>query len=158
LEAQGDAHYHLEDFREARLQYQGAVSRGGRSAVLESKLGACEVRLGLRNQGLRRIEQAVASEPHFPELYDILIAAALFAGDAHLAAHAARGRLHVGDPAPEDFLQAAGLLAPLGDLNAVREVVQAGCERYPNSENLRLAIIEVDNARSQALAGHNVAV
>lgn len=91
FEAFGDAFFHLQDFREARLRYQAAQQQGGQSALLESKLGVCELRLGNRD-GLRRVQNAVAREPQFAELYDILAAAALLAGDTALAAEAATRR------------------------------------------------------------------
>jgi tetratricopeptide (TPR) repeat protein len=91
LEALGDAFFHLENFPQARDLYQVAQQQGGQSALLESKLGVCELRLGNR-EGLRRVQNAVAREPHFAELYDILTAAALLVGDAALAAEAAARR------------------------------------------------------------------
>jgi tetratricopeptide (TPR) repeat protein len=93
LEAFGDAFFHLENFSEARLRYQGAQNQGGQSALLESKLGVCEIRLG-NQQGLSRIQKAVAREPQFAELYDILTAAALLTGNAALAAETAARRPH----------------------------------------------------------------
>src|SRR6266404_5517906 len=91
LEALGDAFFHLGNFPRARDRYQAAQEQGGQSALLESKLGVCELRLGNR-EGLRRVQNALAREPHFAELYDILTAAALLAGDAALAAHTAASR------------------------------------------------------------------
>ena len=70
LEALGDAFFHLGNFPRARDRYQAAQEQGGQSALLESKLGVCELRLGNR-EGLRRVQNAVAREPHFAELYDI---------------------------------------------------------------------------------------
>ena len=91
LEALGDAFFHLENFPQARKRYQSAQQQGGQSALLESKLGVCELRLG-NPDGLRQVQNAVAREPHFAELYDILTAAALLAGNPTLAADSAARR------------------------------------------------------------------
>jgi hypothetical protein len=66
--------------------------------LISAKLGACEVHLGSAREGIRRMQQAVASAPDFGELYDILAAGALLGGDVELAAQTAEARLQVGTP------------------------------------------------------------
>lgn len=140
LEAQGDAFFQLRNFSAATRCYQNAVTNGSHSAVLESKLGVCEIHLGSRNEGLRRIEHAIEREPGFPELYDILMAAALLLGDLKLTAETAERRLTIGQPTQEDFLQTASLWAQQCAWQKVNEVIHAGSARFPHSEKLQMAM------------------
>ncbi len=154
LEALGDAHYHLERFDEAQRSYEAAGAAGSESCVLESKLGVCEVRLGLSELGLRRIQNAIRREPEVGELYDILTAAALFTGNRPLAAETAERRLPIGTPSADSFLLSAGIWAQIGEWQRAARVVQAGCRRFPKDIKLRSALAEV----SQKLGiGHRLA-
>jgi tetratricopeptide (TPR) repeat protein len=143
-EAMGDAQYQLENFVEAQRSYEAAKAAGSRSNVLESKLGVCEVRQGATETGLRRIQSAIGREPEFGELYDILMAAALFAGERKLAAETAERRLGVGTPQADSFLLAAGIRAQLGEWRRAGEIVRAGRERFPEDAKLRAALTEVN--------------
>jgi Tfp pilus assembly protein PilF len=144
LEALGDAQYALEKFAEAQQSYEAAKVAGSQSSVLESKLGVCEVRLGTTASGLGRIQQAITREPGFGELYDILVAAALFAGDRALAAQTAEHRLGVGIPSADQYLLTAGIFAQLGAWAHAAEVVRSGCEAFPQSAQLRAAMTELN--------------
>ncbi len=144
LEAMGDALYHLEKFGEAQRSYEAAKAAGSQSGVLEGKLGVCEVRLGAEASGLRRIQDAIESEPEFGELYDMLMAAALFAGNKPLAAEVAERRLEVGTPAANSFLLTAGIWAQLGEWERAARVVEAGCQRFPQDAKLCSAMSEVN--------------
>lgn len=93
----GDAYFHAARYAEARAAYTAATRQGEAAPLAVAKLGASEVHLGLTRQGLRRIENAIASDPAFPELYDILSAAALLAGDLPLASRTNETRLRMGD-------------------------------------------------------------
>ncbi len=112
-EAMGDAHLHLAEYEAARAAYERASGSGGVSPLNDAKLGATEVCLGLAEQGIGRMKQAVARSPRFAELYDILVAGALFGGDVRLAAEAAQARLEVGQPEERHFQIAAELRAAL---------------------------------------------
>jgi tetratricopeptide (TPR) repeat protein len=98
FEAIGDAYFHGGQHAYAREAYEQAVAAGGMSPLNSAKLGASEVCLGLVEQGIRRMKQAVDSSPDFAELYDILIAGALVGGDAKLAAQTAEAKLAVSSP------------------------------------------------------------
>jgi hypothetical protein len=74
---------------------------------VKQKMGACDVNLGSAPEGLRRIQQAVASAPADDELYDILAAASLRACDLELAAQALQARLRLGKPTDLHFKLAA---------------------------------------------------
>jgi glycosyltransferase involved in cell wall biosynthesis len=143
LEAMGDAQYHLENFSEAQSSYEAAKVAGSQSSVLESKLGVCEVRLGSAEPGLRRIYDAIEREPEFGELYDILVAAALFARNPTLAAETAERRLGVGVPSVDRFMLTAGLFAQLGEWHHTAEIVYVGCKHFPEDAVLRSASAEV---------------
>jgi glycosyltransferase involved in cell wall biosynthesis len=144
LEALGDAQYHLEKFGEAEKNYEAAKVAGSRSSVLECKLGVCEVRLGNARTGLGRICEAIGRAPAFGELYDIGIAAALFAQDERLAAEIAERRLGIGVPSAESFLLTAGIHAKLGKWQRSAEIIQAGSERFPGDASLHSALAEVN--------------
>jgi tetratricopeptide (TPR) repeat protein len=143
LEAMGDAQYHLEGFGEARQSYEAAMSAGSESIALKGKLGVCEVRLGSTEAGLHRIQCAIEREPQFGELYDILMAAALFAGNRPLAAETAERRLRVGTPSADSFLLTAGIWVQLGEWQRAALAVQSGCQRFPADARLCSALAEV---------------
>jgi glycosyltransferase involved in cell wall biosynthesis len=144
LEAMGDAQYHMERFGEARRSYEAALTAGSESIILKGKLGVCEVRLGSTEAGLHRIQHAIEHEPQFGELYDILMAAALFAGNRPLAAETAERRLRVGTPSADSFLLTAGIWVQLGEWQKAAGVAQSGCQRFPADARLCSALAEVN--------------
>ncbi len=105
----GDAHFHARRYAEARSAYQQVANMGEGSPLSEAKLGACDVHLGSVEQGIARMRKAVAEAPAFGELYDILAAGALLAGNVQLAAKTAQDRLVIGTPTDFHF-QLATLL------------------------------------------------
>jgi tetratricopeptide (TPR) repeat protein len=143
FETQGDAFYHAGDFASARRCYQKAQEYGGAGAIIESKLGVSEVRLGRTGAGLRHMERAIGREPNFGELYDILIMAAVWLGNPKLAAETAERRLAAAEPTAEGFLRAASIRAQLGEWPRVTEILRAGRERFPESPKLGLAWTEL---------------
>lgn len=98
FESIGDAYFHAGQYAQACAAYERAEAAGGISPSNAAKLGACEVHLGRAEQGICRMKQAVAQNPHFAELYDILVAGALLAGNLELASETAQARLRVGSP------------------------------------------------------------
>ena len=144
LEAIGDAYYHLGRFSDGRQSYEAAQAAGSHSSVLESKLGVCEVRLGSAEAGLQRIQNAIKREPEFGELYDILVAAALFTGNRALAAETAVHRLGMGTPSADGFLLAAGIYAQLGEWQRAAQILKAGRECFPENAKLHSASAEVN--------------
>jgi len=96
-QALGDAYFHSGRYADARDAYLAATRQGDAAPLAHAKLGASEVHLGLVERGVRRIEEAVASDPGFAELYDILAAAALLAGDLRLAARTHKARVGMGE-------------------------------------------------------------
>jgi tetratricopeptide (TPR) repeat protein len=118
----GDAHFHSGQFAEARDAY----AQGGGSPLSAAKLGAAEVRLGETEEGIRHMQKAVASDPQFAELYDILAAGALLGGNPRLAADTAEARLGVGKARPAHFAFAAKLRAELGEHAAAHAILERG--------------------------------
>lgn len=108
-QAVGDAHFHAGRFEDARKAYVHLKPLGESSPLSEAKLGACEVHLGMKEDGLTRMRSAVAGAPAFAELYDILAAGALLAGDIILAAQTTIARIQMGN-ATDFHLQLATAL------------------------------------------------
>jgi tetratricopeptide (TPR) repeat protein len=96
FEALGDVYFHTQHYDQARAAYLG----GGTSPLNAAKLGACETVLGQPAQGLQRIRAAIEQAPAFAELYDILTAAAMLAGDTKLANESAEERRKFDAPQP----------------------------------------------------------
>ena len=123
LQAVGDAYFHANCHAEARQAYAAALEQGEASPLSVAKLGACEVRLGRIETGLSRMQNAVASDPDFAELYDILAAGALLAGDLCLAARTVEARGALG-PSSELHTRLKALIAERsaanGELTAAR--------------------------------------
>jgi glycosyltransferase involved in cell wall biosynthesis len=145
LETEGDAHYHLEEFAEARTFYSRALQAGPGSAFLESKLALAELRCGETEVGLRRLRRAVQTEQDTPELHDRLITALVFAGRLAEAAEAAEAKLALAEPDERTFLRAASIWAKLGDWPRARQNIAAGLARFPRSERLQSALAEIVN-------------
>jgi tetratricopeptide (TPR) repeat protein len=144
LEAMGDAQYHMEEFGDARQSYEAALTAGSESIILKGKLGVCEVRLGSAEAGLRRIQSAIEFEPQFGELYDLLMAAALFASNRLLAAQTAERRLQIGMPSVDSFLLTAGIWVQLGEWQRALGVLQSGFQRFPSDARLCSALAELN--------------
>jgi Glycosyl transferase family 2 len=136
-EAMGDAFYHRGEFGLACAEYEGC---GGVSALVESKYGAAEVRMGQTVRGVERIRDAVARAPEYAELYDILAAGAWMAGERTLAIEAARMRLSVGTPTADNFLLAAKLCSLSDRAGEAHAIVTMGLTRFPEDAGLRSAL------------------
>lgn len=138
-EAMGDAFYHCGEFGPACVEYDQC---GEVSALVESKFGAAEVRMGQTAQGVKRMRNAVARAPEYAELYDILAAGAWMAGERSLAVEAARARLSVGTPSADNFLLAAKLCSLSGRDGEAHVIVTMGLARYPEDAGLQSAFLE----------------
>ncbi|MFP5227935.1 MAG: glycosyltransferase [Acidobacteriota bacterium] len=108
----GDVYFHSARYTDARAAYEAATRQGEAAPLALAKLGASEVHLGLKDQGLHRLQSAIAGDPGFAELYDILAAAALLAGDRRLAAETVSNRLAMGNTTEFHTRLAALLDAP----------------------------------------------
>jgi Tfp pilus assembly protein PilF len=145
-EALGDLCFCKGDLPEAVRWFAEA----GDAPVIAAKRGACEVRLGDRVSGLKRIEEAVAREPEAGELAEIQAAAHFEAGQPEEAAAAAQRRLLIGEPSVSSFVVAAALEAHLGRWTKALETLQAGLQRHPgNAELLREIPVAEEKAERQ---------
>jgi glycosyltransferase involved in cell wall biosynthesis len=136
-EAMGDAFYHCGEFGPACVEYERC---GGVSALVESKYGAAEVRMGQALRGVERMRTAVAAAPEYAELYDILAAGAWMAGNRALAIEAARMRLSVCTPSADNYLLAAKLCSLSGQDVEARVIVTMGLTRFPGQSELQAAL------------------
>jgi tetratricopeptide (TPR) repeat protein len=138
-EAIGDAHFHAGEYGKAREAYEQALAVGGISSLNRAKLGACETHVGLKEQGTRSIQDAIEASPEFGELYDILVAAALLAGDLPLAAQTAEARLAVGAPEGFHYQLAVELQVNLGKQPEAQAIAQRGLALFPDHPGLQQA-------------------
>jgi hypothetical protein len=113
-QALGDAHFHAARYADAHAAYAQVAALGEASPLSAAKLGASEVHLGSVQEGIRRMQEAIASAPAFGELYDILAAGALLGGELEVAAQTAEARLRLGKPTEFHLRLAAILEAQLG--------------------------------------------
>lgn len=120
-QAMGDAQFHACRYAEAREAYMQVAALGEASPLSEAKQGASEVHLGLVQEGIRRMKQAVDDAPAFSELYDILATGALLGGDFELAARTAEARLRMGNTTEFHFQLASLLQAQLRE----RQITQS---------------------------------
>jgi tetratricopeptide (TPR) repeat protein len=152
-EALGDAYFQKGEAVQARHWYALAVSPITPSPVIECKRGACEVLLGLRSEGLKRIQAAVAREPEAGELHEIWAAALLQAGEVEESARVAAHRLTLGKPPAESFLVVAVLEAHLGHWRIALDVIQEGLGLYPGDPALeRELLLAQEKAATEAAA------
>ena len=142
-EAQGDAHYNLEQFEEAVHSYRRALKRAATPA-LESKLGLAEARMGRVAAGLARLQKAVAKEPDQAELHDRLITACVWTGRLEEAAAAAENKLGAAAPHPDSFLRAASIRAQMQHWQRAAELLRTGLALFPSAEKLQRGLSEVE--------------
>jgi Flp pilus assembly protein TadD len=62
-ESLGDVFYEVGDFPQAEKEYRRARKMGRIRASLESRLGLTQIRNGRAEDGLDRLQKAIASEP-----------------------------------------------------------------------------------------------
>jgi len=143
-EMRGDLLHDLGRLKEARRAYQLAlrfspIRRGGaetgREALIESKLGYAEVRLGVAHTGLARLRRALRKVPTVLENHDRLVKACVLLGRDAEAAEAAEGILrHF--YSERIYLRAAVLRIRIGQRARAMELLQAGTRLFPDSQRL----------------------
>jgi tetratricopeptide (TPR) repeat protein len=140
FEATGDLHFRLGDYNAAQQAYRRALQLGSLSELTAAKLGATEVRLGLGATGIRRMVEAVESQPRFLELYDILATGAFIGGDAALAIATADQRLNLGELTSFQFLLSATLYESIGNSQRAEEILTSGLFLFPHDGELDSAV------------------
>jgi len=141
-EAIGDAHFHQADYNKAGAAYACARALGGVSALIEAKQGACEVYLGQKEQGMKRVLQALEREPDFPELYGVASATALLAGKVEMAAEIAAKKLEMEKAVAFDFALAAVLSKSAGNAARGLAFLERGLTLFPGDQDLQEAMLQ----------------
>ncbi len=142
LDYQGESHYALGDFKAARSCYQKLHELEQDDPSIESKLGFTEVRLGLTDEGLRRLRHAIGAAPGNVECHDRLITACLWLGKLEEAAEAAERKLETSKAQPECFLRAATMYVLLNRWQRVLDLVKLGLEHFPKDPKLNEGLLE----------------
>jgi tetratricopeptide (TPR) repeat protein len=140
-EAIGDAEFHQANYLQASVGYARAQSLGGASALIDAKLGACEVHLDRKQQGMTRVLRALEREPDFAELYGVASATALLAGRLDLAAEIEVRRLGLEGASATDFALAAALSRSLGSDARSRALLEQGLSLFPRDAELQRALL-----------------
>ncbi len=156
-EAEGDAHYDLQDFDAARRSYKRALARREAWSSAESKLGLAEVRLGRTQAGLERLRQAVRKEPWNGELHDRLIQACCWLNLVEEAANAADHKLAAVSPDPESFLRAASIHARLERREKARLILCVGLSLFPGVPRLQRCLEELQICNAAPAPAMNAA-
>jgi glycosyltransferase involved in cell wall biosynthesis len=138
---QGDAFAQSGQLREARTAYGKALELRSGDTELESKLGLIEVRLGLAEEGIRRLEAAACTSPRKPEVHDRLMKAYIVANMLPKAATAAES-LAVLAPNPKAFLRAASIWAQVQGWRESTRLLRRGLDLFPNAPELQGAYSE----------------
>ncbi|MGB7598666.1 MAG: glycosyltransferase [Candidatus Sulfotelmatobacter sp.] len=138
----GDAFYNLGRFKEARSAYIRALGILSDDALIGSKLGLTEVRLGLKKNGLARLMKALQSNPDEFEMHDRVIKAYILTNMMTQAAEAAE-RLAGKIRNPATVLRAASIRAEMREWKAAEDIVLCGLQRFPDSRELLQAKMEM---------------
>ena len=138
----GDAFYNLGRLKEARSAYVRALGILSDNALIGSKLGLTEVRLGLKKNGLARLMKALQANPDDFEMHDRLIKAYILANRLTEAAEAAE-RLAAKMPNPTTVLRAASIRAQMREWKFAEEIVLAGLQKFPENRELLRAKAEM---------------
>jgi glycosyltransferase involved in cell wall biosynthesis len=146
-EAQGDAHYNLEQYAEAVDSYTRALERDPENPNLESKLGLAMLRADSVGAGPDRLRHAISLKPSAPELHDRLILALVWLNHLPEAAAAAEAKLGAMDaPAASDFLRAASLWSKVPDVPRAAAMLQIGLQVHAQDPSLNRALLELASA------------
>jgi glycosyltransferase involved in cell wall biosynthesis len=145
----GDAYYNLGQIAQARSAYQNALKLGEDRALVQSRLGLTEVRLGDVEAGIARLREAIEEAPYQAELHDRLVKALLVVDDLSGAAEAAE-RLAECLRHPNTFLRAASIRAQLKQWERSEKLLENGLALFPDTPALREARAEVERRRVEA--------
>ncbi len=139
----GDAFYNLGRLKEARSEYIAAFRILSEDAVIASKLGLTEVRLGMKKNGFARLTRALRMHPEILEMHDRLIKACILMNMMPQAAEAAE-RLALEFASPATTLRAVSIRARMKDWVAAENLVHRGLELFPQNPQLLNASMELE--------------
>jgi hypothetical protein len=124
------------------MAYRKALKVTGSNALLESKLGYTEVKLGQKNSGLATLRRAARSAPEMYAIQDRLMKACIIVDRLAEAAEAAEKittvALH-----PTLFLRAASIRAQMKQWDQTEAILFRGLQLFPQSQELQEARAEV---------------
>jgi glycosyltransferase involved in cell wall biosynthesis len=145
----GDAFYNLGRLKEARSAYVRALTILSEDALIASKLGLTEVRLGLKKNGLARLTKALRENPEEFEVHDRMIKAYILMNMVPQAAEAAE-RLAIEIPNPATVLRAASIRAQLKEWKPAAEIILHGLQKFPHNQELLRAKAELGRELTRA--------
>lgn len=151
----GDALYNLGRLKEARSQYMAALRILPEDAIIASKLGLTEVRLGMKKNGLARLTKALKTHPEILEMHDRLIKACILMNMMPQAADAAE-RLALEFASPATMLRAVSIRAQMKDWKAAANVLHRGLGLFPQSGELLKARLELGQEMPLAASQHSL--
>jgi tetratricopeptide (TPR) repeat protein len=143
----GDAFYNLGWLKEARSAYVRASAILSEDALIASKLGLTEIRLGLKKNGLARLSKALRANPEVFEMHDRMIKAYILMNMMPQAAEAAE-RLAIKIPNPATVLRAASIRAQLQEWKPAEEIILNGLQKFPHNQELLRAKAELGRERT----------
>ncbi|MGA9508318.1 MAG: glycosyltransferase [Candidatus Sulfotelmatobacter sp.] len=138
----GDALYNLGRLKEARSAYIRALGVLSDDALIGSKLGLTEVRLGMKKNGFARLMKALEANPDEFAMHDRVIKAFILANMMTQAAEAAEC-LADKIPNPATVLRAASIRAQIREWKAARDIVLRGLQKFPQNRELIQAKAEM---------------
>ena len=141
----GDAFYNLGRLKEARSEYVVALRILPEDAVIASKLGLTEVRLGMKKNGFARLTKALKTHPEILEMHDRFIKACILMNMMPQAADAAE-RLALEFSSPASMLRAVSIRAQMKDWTAAAKVLNRGLGLFPQNPELLRAKSEMVRA------------
>jgi tetratricopeptide (TPR) repeat protein len=134
--------YNLGRLKEARSAYLRALGILSDDALIDSKLGLTEVRLGMKKNGLARLMKALQANPDEFEMHDRMIKAYILANRMTQAAEAAE-HLAAKIPNPATVLRAASIRAHMREWTAAQDIVLRGLQKFPQNHELLQAEAEI---------------
>ena len=143
----GDAFYNLGWLKEARSAYVRASAILSEDALIASKLGLTEIRLGLKKNGLARLSKALRANPEVFEMHDRMIKAYILMNMMPQAAEAAE-RLAIKIPNPATVLRAASIRSQLQEWKPAEEIILNGLQKFPHNQELLRAKAELGRERT----------
>jgi len=143
-QVRGDALHGLGRFKDARMAYRKAAKLTPRGdAMLESKIGYTEVKMGQKQTGLARLRRAARAVPGMYAIHDLLMKACMISGRMDEAADVAEKLSEDSGSNFRLFLRAASLCAQLEQWERTEHILERGLAKFPDSRELRDVYAEV---------------
>jgi tetratricopeptide (TPR) repeat protein len=142
----GDALHNLGWLEDARAAYTQAVQLSADDPVVSSKLGYTEVRMGIVEPGIARLQRAAHAAPQLADVQERLMKGYVALGHWTRAAEQAE-KWAVVEATPKAFLRAVSIRVYLRQHDEAREILSRGIVLFPDSLDLQRAVSELDGRR-----------